>query len=253
MNRPLVPLLAMLCLAQFVFAAWPGIDIAVSRPFHDGAHGTWRGAAPALILVREAMWLMLELSALCILALFANALVQRGRAAVPARLWGFAVLAIALGPGLVVNGVLKASWGRARPRGIEQFGGGAEFTPALQIADECAGNCSFVAGEVAGAATLALIVWLIVVRRIPGPSRRRWGALLALWVALSGVLRIAAGAHFLSDVVFAVLVSAIVTLGLWHLMDGTSAAGRLNRAALAADLSNGRDRLLALARRQPPK
>ena len=39
------------------------------------------------------------------------------------------VLTIALGPGLLVNGILKDYWGRPRPAEISNFGGDKEFRP----------------------------------------------------------------------------------------------------------------------------
>jgi lipid A 4'-phosphatase len=66
--------------------------------------------------------------------------------------WGrkelaFVALALALGPGLFVNGVFKEGFGRARPAQIVEFGGEKSFTPPFVIAKECKSNCSFVCGH----------------------------------------------------------------------------------------------------------
>ena len=75
-----------------------------------------------------------------------------------------------LGPGLVVNGILKEHWGRARPRDVTQFGGDRRFTPALVIADQCERNCSFSAGHPSAGFALAALAYASISRR------RRWAA-----------------------------------------------------------------------------
>ena len=48
---------------------------------------------------------------------------------------------------IVVNVILKNTWGRARPNDILQLGGNQIFTPWYQISDSCITNCSFVSGD----------------------------------------------------------------------------------------------------------
>lgn len=76
----------------------------------------------------------------------------------------FVVLALALGPGLVVNAVLKEHVGRARPAQLETFGGEASFSPAWTLSDQCAENCSFVSGDVAAAAAMLAPALLVAAR-----------------------------------------------------------------------------------------
>lgn len=59
----------------------------------------------------------------------------------------FLVLAMLLGPGLVVNAFFKDHFGRARPAQIERFGGDKTFTPPFVITDQCEKNCSFSSGH----------------------------------------------------------------------------------------------------------
>ena len=63
----------------------------------------------------------------------------------------FVLATFALGPWLLVNGVLKEFWGRARPRALLEFGGRSTFSPAWWISDRCNRNCSFASGEAASA------------------------------------------------------------------------------------------------------
>ena len=94
--------------------------------------------------------------------------------------------AFCFGPGLVVNGVLKAFWGRARPSQILEFGGAAQFTPPVQIADQCARNCSFVSGEASGVTMLAIAIGVF----------REEGADAALLIALAYIVQVQAAAWY---------------------------------------------------------
>ena len=74
--------------------------------------------------------IMRNVVALGALALWLATLALRGRTRVPARLWGFVVALYVLGPGLIVNALLKSYWGRARPAAV--FEGEARFTEAVE-------------------------------------------------------------------------------------------------------------------------
>ncbi|MDI9597967.1 MAG: phosphatase PAP2 family protein [Acidobacteriota bacterium] len=103
-----------------------------------------------------------------------------------------------LGAGIIVNVALKDNFGRARPRNAVPFGGGQEFTPAFVVSDQCTTNCSFSSGDGAGAFfTLALA-------RALGRKRALLGAVA--YGCLVSFARIAAGAHFLSDIVVSFFV-----------------------------------------------
>jgi lipid A 4'-phosphatase len=191
-----------------VFSLTPGIDLFFSSLFYDPQHGfalaAWR---PLQLLEGFIPWLTGGLVVLVLaggtwLRLFHRPLCGLDRKALL-----FIVVATALGPGLIVNAGLKDNWGRARPYQIEQFGGNKIFTPPLIPADQCARNCSFVSGHTALAFSLVGLVFLL-----PAGRRRRaaFGAALGFG-ALIGLGRIAAGHHFLSDVVDAALISIAVS------------------------------------------
>ena len=63
---------------------------------------------------------------------------------------------------------------------------------------DCPGNCSFVSGDVAGA------FWTVAPAALAPPQWRAlaYGAALALGAGMAAI-RVMAGAHFVSDVVFA--------------------------------------------------
>ncbi|TCT04334.1 phosphatase PAP2 family protein [Aquabacter spiritensis] len=121
----------------------------------------------------------------------------------PARAAVLLALTMALGPGLVVNGILKEHWGRPRPVHLETFGGKDVFNPWYSTEGTCPGNCSFVSGEG------ALGFWLVApASLLPPPYRGPAIAAAALFGTAAGGLRIAYGGHFFTDVVF----SAVLTL-----------------------------------------
>jgi membrane-associated phospholipid phosphatase len=114
----------------------------------------------------------------------------------------FVVAATALGPGVIANTVLKDHWGRARPSQVPEFGGARQYTAAPLPAAQCERNCAFVSGHAALGFSLVSFAFLL-----PFGWRRKTAVAAALgFGALVGLARIAAGGHFLSDVVYAGLI-----------------------------------------------
>jgi membrane-associated phospholipid phosphatase len=103
-----------------------------------------------------------------------------------------------LAPGLMANVLLKDHWGRSRPIDITQFGGNERFVAWWDPRGDCPSNCSFVSGDVTGA------FWTVAPAALAPPHWRAiaYGAALALGTSMA-VLRVMAGAHFPSDVIFA--------------------------------------------------
>lgn len=121
----------------------------------------------------------------------------------------FLFITAIIGPGLIVNTVLKDNFGRARPRQIKEFNGNKEFTNAFAITNQCEKNCSFSSGHAAMAfyfSAIAYIVSTLYFTRI---------YLLGIAFGISvGLSRIIMGGHFASDVV----TSALIVLLLNHLI-----------------------------------
>lgn len=231
-------LVAAWLLSAVVFTIWPQVDLAVSGIFYDPVSAAWLGNAPLAEALRSALWRMTEAAALVFLVLLVISLLRRKSAATPVRASVFALLTFAMAPGIIVNGLLKAHWGRARPRTVTEFGGTSDFTPALEISDQCARNCSFVAGEVAGVVAVAMVLWLLFSGRLAPAGRVTFAALLLSLSLASAFLRVSAGGHFLSDSVFAALISVTVALLLWRWLGVERVADRLTFANIANDLRN---------------
>lgn len=114
----------------------------------------------------------------------------------------YAVLTIAtalIGPGLLINGVVKDQWGRPRPHQVEALGGNRDYLPPLKPGEPGKGR-SFPSGHSSVGFMLG-VFFMIWYRQRP---RLAWMA-LALAIAfglLLGIGRMAAGDHFLSDVIW---------------------------------------------------
>jgi lipid A 4'-phosphatase len=197
-----------------LFAALPSIDLAVSRMFFDQADGFFLQERPLVIKINSALKQGLEIFALvAVLTGLASVLPQFRR---QARASWFFVLSFLVGPGLIVNLVLKANVGRARPRDVEEFGGDRMFTPILQVVDQCAQNCSFSSGEVAMTSTFVFALLTVLWSRLSPQRRLLAGVVGGSLIAVSAFLRIGLGAHFLSDTLASVAISGLVVLLAWR-------------------------------------
>ncbi len=99
---------------------------------------------------------------------------------------------------LLVNGLFKGLWGRARPNDVINFGGVDFFTPWFKISQSCESNCSFVSGD--ASVGFAIIVFYFI-------TKKNIFVYLSLIGGISlGFIRIIAGGHFISDIIFAQII-----------------------------------------------
>lgn len=195
--------------AGFVFMAFPGIDLAVSRWAAAGDADFPLSREHALRLVRDFNRLIPILVLPTIAAMLAVQ-VKSPRTWLPRPHTMLFFLAFyALGPGLTIQ-LLKRLVGRARPSEIVEFGGTLPFTPAWQVSGACSRSCSFASGESATAIALMALAVLL-----PAGWRIRMVVALVPVVLVFSLNRIAFGAHFLSDVVLAWLLMLWIMLWLW--------------------------------------
>lgn len=202
MNRFYFALLAAFLIAALIPAFFPQIDLFVSGLFYTPNVGFVKSAF--FDFMRHT--LNYQIGAAILLAL----ILEIKRIA-PKHAFIFVALTYALGPGLLVNVILKEISGRARPAQITQFGGAAHFTPAFVFTDQCAHNCSFTAGDPGIGFALIAFAFLF-------PRYRLNLTLLALVVGFGyGAIRIMQGGHFLSDVLatgFVTIASAAISYKL---------------------------------------
>ncbi len=214
-------LIVTTALVHLVFAIWPGTDIAVSRFFLQ-ADGSFLLANSAFGEdIRMPIWLASVAVAVAGAVMLCISLLRGKSAQSSWRLWAFVTALYVCGTGLLVNVLLKQHWGRARPVTIQEFGGDKLFTPPFEIAGQCTSNCSFVSGEAASAAAMAIVIAVCFGRALPKPWRGVVYGLGAGVYALAAGMRVAAGRHFLSDVVFAGLFMLILARVFYRMFDVT--------------------------------
>lgn len=199
---------------------FPKIDLTVSSWFYDPV----RGSFPARIdpfheWVRRSMPYFLFAGIGYVIAIWAaGEWLKDAIFGVTRRVAAYLVLTLALGPGLVVNVLLKDSWGRPRPSTIREFGGPDYYVPPLVMTDQCDRNCSFSSGHG------ALGFWPVAFALLAPPAWRPYAVVVALvFGGLVGFVRIAQGGHFLSDVAF----SAVITVAIIRWLHGR-VIGRAN-------------------------
>jgi membrane-associated PAP2 superfamily phosphatase len=196
----LVLVLAVAVVVGLVFGLWPRLDLDISARFFDPAAGGFKvNAQPWVMFSRDvARGLITLLAAPAIFALVGKLILPRRPMLIAGRAAVLIVATLALGPGLLANTLLKDHWGRARPIDVVELGGTDRFTPWWDPRGPCPNNCSFIAGEPSGA------FWTFAPAALAPPQWRAlaYGGALAFGTGV-GLLRIAAGAHFLTDVVFA--------------------------------------------------
>lgn len=204
MNRTgLIIALAIAAVAGLVFGLFPTLDLAVAGYFHgfvDGANNTFALRLSRLLMTaRDAgLWVGTIIIVPVVAALAIKLILPRTRLLISGRAILFLTATMALGPGLLVNVILKDHWGRPRPIDVTQFGGVEHFMPWWKPGGDCPSNCSFVSGDVAGA------FWTVAPAALAPPPYRAlaYGAALALGVTMSA-FRVMAGGHFPSDAIFA--------------------------------------------------
>jgi lipid A 4'-phosphatase len=209
--------MAWLLGSVLVFLLFPRVDLVVSGWFWDRAEGWVHGRDPILEFVRKGLPVVMVGVLLFLVLLWAAGKLLKERF-LSLTGWDLFYLhaSLIVGPGILVNAVFKDHWGRARPSQITEFGGGSVFSPPFLVSDQCAANCSFVSGHG------ALGFWVIAFAFLaPAAWRGRAIAAALLFGAAVGLVRIAQGGHFFSDVVYAGALTVAVTWVLWKTLVDT--------------------------------
>ncbi len=215
--RASIVITLLIILTFAVFSIWPMIDLWVSDLGYDATAGFWIDEVPLSSQVRHAIWNGSTAMVIVAVVGLSWRTIRKRASIIPARVWAFILLLYIIGPGLIVNVLLKEHWGRARPATIIEFGGTLQFTPPIQITDQCLTNCSFVSGEASAAMALCLSLLMILhhLRPLIGSVAFRTGQGIAvLIVGLASAQRIATGRHFLSDTILAILLVLLIATAL---------------------------------------
>ena len=199
----LIAALSIAVVAGLAFGLFPSLDLAIAGVFYPvrdagGNMFAWR-ISPTLLSIHDiALNVGFVLVAPAVIALVAKLLLPRTRMLISGRAVIFLISTMLLAPGLVTNVVLKDHWGRPRPIDVTQFGGDQHFVAWWDPRGDCPRNCSFVSGDVSTTA------WTFAPAALAPPQYRAlaYGAALALTVLMAAI-RIMAGGHFPSDIIFA--------------------------------------------------
>ena len=214
MPARLLPLLILAVLTLLLRLST--IDLVICRSFYEPTlpfPWKWGWCMPCEILYHYGLipaWILFGAGCL-LLAVRAG----RKRLDTTLRCGLFLMLVFAIGPGLLVNLILKPGYGRPRPRDLVEFGGQHEFVPVLTPTPSL--RCtSFPSGHAAMGFYLmapAFLLW----RRSRG-----WAALFAgtglLMGSAIGVVRVVQGGHFPSDVVWSAGIVYVTALGMSRLL-----------------------------------
>lgn len=125
----------------------------------------------------------------------------------------FLILALLIGPGFIINSVLKVHWGKPRPREVREFGGRWEHQKLFQKGESGKGK-SFPCGHCSMGYFFFAFYFIF-------KNRRRWLAFLFLlfgliYGSIIGFSRMALGGHFPSDVVWAAFIPFLAPLVLYY-------------------------------------
>ncbi len=126
----------------------------------------------------------------------------------------FILICFVVGPGLIVNTLFKDNWGRPRPAQITAFGGNEAYVPPLMYNASGDGK-SFSSGH--SSVGSALIAFFFLFRKNHLILARLAVVFSLMMGAGLGLARMAAGGHFLSDVLWSAMITFLVSLGFYTL------------------------------------
>ena len=192
----------------------PGLDISILSSFHHpGSDRPWPHEFDRLwrFLYTVGPWpaLLTALTGLTVVvaATYRPSLARWRRHA------AFLFLTMALGPGLFVNTIFKDHWGRPRPRQVTELGGTMAYQCFYEHGVPGRGK-SFPCGH-SSMGYYFIVVYFLTRRRHKGLAALAFtGA--AAYGTLIGTARMAAGAHFASDVLWSAVFPCAAAWVLYY-------------------------------------
>ena len=201
----LLVVLAIAVIGGAVFAIAPQLDLELERVLFERIAPDFEPGTAMKLLREAARFVVALVAAPAFVAVALKLLAPERKMLVPARAALLMIATLAIGPGLVTNVILKDHWHRPRPHQVTEFGGPLHFVPWWDPRGGCPTNCSFVAGEPSGA------FWTVAAASYAPPQWRALAYAGAITFGIAvGVLRMAAGGHFASDVLFAGVLTFVV-------------------------------------------
>ena len=190
-----------------LFGIYPELDLKLAALFYDPATKSFPLKQNTLAaLARDgAMWIAWGFAVPAIVALVAKLVRPDRRLLISGRAMIFLLMTLFLSAGVLTNFTFKSYWGRPRPAAVTQFNGTEPFMPWWDPRGTCDSNCSFVSGETSSA------VWMTApAMLVPPPWRYVALGVVGLYGTAVATIRMLAGGHFLSDVIFAAIFTGLV-------------------------------------------
>ncbi len=198
-----------------LFAVYPSWDVWVAARFFDpeaakfplAINHEWN------LVRRAANWVPFLLLLPALFALVRKLVFPSERMRMAPSIVLYLLASFLIGPGLTSNLLLKENWGRPRPNSVQQFAGTAAFQPWWRPSGTCKRNCSFVSGEASQA------YWTVAPASLAPPQIRpiALGAAVVFGTAV-GSLRVVFGRHFVTDILFAGLITIAIVMALYRLL-----------------------------------
>jgi lipid A 4'-phosphatase len=190
------------------------LDLQLAGLFFEPAQQKFLAAInPYVAKMRDNGFIALITCISFVVAAVVTRMLRRPTRVIPGRVVFFLVSTLVLGPGLIVNGILKEQWHRPRPVHVTEFGGTMAYVDWWDPRGACERNCSFVSGEASAAA------WMFAPAMLTPPQWRIAAfAGAALFTLVISVSRMAAGGHFFTDVLFAVILMLILISAAYRLI-----------------------------------
>lgn len=213
-RRPLLNVTFLTIALSLLFITLPVIDIRFSQLFYVEGKGFPARSIDVLRTTRAiGQYFPLTFAIVVLVALLLKLIYPKRPCLFPARFTVYFTSLFLLGPGLLVNVILKPLWDRPRPINTVDFGGLHSFVDAWSMGGAFFANRSFVSGETAGVVCLLPLALFVL------PEWRRCVLImLSAFAIVISVNRIAFGAHFLSDVLISAALMFALAIGLWRLM-----------------------------------
>ncbi len=203
------------------FKAFPQIDIFISNLFYDEVKGFYLNDTPAAMTVYNAVnYITIVIITIYAVILIADIIFKKTFFNIKKKAIIFLLITLILGPGIIVNAILKENVGRPRPEAVIEFGGTDTFVAPFTFSNACESNCSFVSGHAALGFYFMSIGFLFT-----GLLRKKlisMGFLIGVIVAFT---RIVQGRHFFTDTLFSfffVFVSIALTYEIMYNSDNKS-------------------------------
>ncbi len=189
--------------SSLIFVFFPQIDIYVAKLFYDGKSFPINKTPIEEFFYYSVKPIIFIFIFSSLFIYIYNKITKKNIFNITSKVILYILLVLSIAPGLIVNTTLKENWGRARPAQIKEFGGKKSFTPAFVLSNQ--NGYSFSSGH--SAAAFSLIGFALLFKK----RKKFWLYLSVSYGVAVSLARMAAGGHFLSDVVTSFFIVWIFT------------------------------------------